>query len=237
MADQTPAQTSAESPKPDAPGASAPAPLEEKEAGGETKADAAAEGETATKDDAAPGRYHLDHLHVSDESRSNATDHFLATTTESTEEPKTGEASTEAKADTGADDNDKPSATNGEAKSSETPAEASTATPSAANAKNKKRRSSAGIPEHKGKKLSKKKSMPNLNLDVQPGQYWMARMKGHPPWPAIACDEQMLPDTLLSKRPVSAVRPDGTYRDDFKDGGKNVRDRRYAVMFLGTNEL
>lgn len=62
-------------------------------------------------------------------------------------------------------------------------------------------------------------------------------MKGYPPWPAVICDEEMLPITLLDKRPVSAARSDGSYRADFEEGGKNARDRRYPVMFLGTNEL
>lgn len=79
--------------------------------------------------------------------------------------------------------------------------------------------------------------MPDLHLNVQPGEYWYVHMKSYPPWPAIVCDEEMLPESLLSKRPVSAKRVDGTYREDFQEGGKNVRDRRYPVMFLGTNEL
>ncbi|KAF2146806.1 uncharacterized protein K452DRAFT_294341 [Aplosporella prunicola CBS 121167] len=102
---------------------------------------------------------------------------------------------------------------------------------------NGRRKSSGGVPEHKAKKLNKKKSVANLNLEVKPGQYWMARMKGYAAWPVIVCDEPMLPETLLNKRPVSACRADGTYREDFADGGKNVRDRRYPVMFLGTNEF
>jgi len=94
------------------------------------------------------------------------------------------------------------------------------------------------VPEHKKTpNLKKKKSTLNLHLDAKPGEYWMVRMKGHPAWPAIICDEEMLPESLLSKRPVSAMRPDGSYRDDFLEGGKNARDRRYPVMFLGTNEL
>lgn len=76
-----------------------------------------------------------------------------------------------------------------------------------------------------------------MHLNVQPGEYWYVTMKGYQAWPAVICDEEMLPESLLSKRPVSAMRPDGTYREDFADGGKNVRDRRYPVMFLGTNEL
>lgn len=89
------------------------------------------------------------------------------------------------------------------------------------------------------KKLNRKKSVKDLqvHLDVQPGQYWFARMKGFPPWPCIICDEAMLPQSLLEKRPVSAMRPDGTYRVDYTNEGKNAKDRTYAVMFLGTNEL
>jgi hypothetical protein len=111
------------------------------------------------------------------------------------------------------------------------------ATPSSSSKKKEKRKSTSKIPEHKSKKLNRKKSMVELHLDVQPGEYWFVQMKGYPPWPAIICDEEMLPTTLLGKRPVSAQRPNGSYREDFQDGGKNVRDRRYPVMFLGTNEL
>lgn len=103
--------------------------------------------------------------------------------------------------------------------------------------KKEKRKSSGGVPEHKKKNLSRKKSMPDLHLNVQPGQYWYCLMKGYKPWPSIVCDEEMLPESLLMKRPVSAMRPDGTYREDFMEGGKQVRDRRYPVMFLYTNEL
>lgn len=103
--------------------------------------------------------------------------------------------------------------------------------------KNQKRKSSAGVPEHKTKKLNKKKSTAQLNLDVQPGEYYWARLKGYPPWPSIVCDEEMLPETLLATRPISTKRPDGTYREDFLEGGKNARDRTYPMMFLGTNEL
>ena len=38
-------------------------------------------------------------------------------------------------------------------------------------------------------------------------------------------------------RPVTAARPDGTYREDFADGGKRAGDRTYPVMYLYTNEL
>lgn len=105
--------------------------------------------------------------------------------------------------------------------------------------KKEKRKSTGGVPEHKNKKLNRKQSKADLklNLNVKPGEHWFAIMKGYKPWPSVVCDEAMLPESLLSKRPVSAMRPDGTYREDFLDGAKNARDRRYPVMFLGTNEL
>jgi len=103
--------------------------------------------------------------------------------------------------------------------------------------KGQKRRSSAGVPEHKNKKLNRKKSVATLRLDAQPGDYYWARLKGYPPWPSIICDEEMLPESLLISRPVTTKRPDGSYRVDYQDDGKNVRDRTYPVMFLYTNEL
>lgn len=108
----------------------------------------------------------------------------------------------------------------------------------AASSGKSKRKSSGAVPEHKQKKtIGKRKSMVNLNLDVQPGDHYWARLKGYPPWPAVICDESMLPEVLLASRPVSTMRPDGTYREDFQDGGKNVKDRTYPIMFLHTNEL
>lgn len=107
----------------------------------------------------------------------------------------------------------------------------------ASSKKGAKRKSGAGVPEHKKKNLNRKKSVPDLRLDVKPGEYWFVAMRGFPPWPVIVCDEEMLPETLLVKRPVSAMRIDGTYREDFLEGGKNAKDRRYPIMFLGTNEF
>lgn len=112
----------------------------------------------------------------------------------------------------------------------------SAATPASAG-KKEKRKSVGGVPEHKNKKLNKKKSMPTLHLECKPGDLYWARLKGYPPWPSIICDEQMLPESLLASRPVSTSRPDGSIRDDFKEGGKNARDRTFPVMFLATNEL
>jgi hypothetical protein len=103
---------------------------------------------------------------------------------------------------------------------------------------NNRRKSGAGVPEHKKKTPSKKKKAPTeLQLNVQPGEIRFVAMRGYQPWPVVVCDEEMLPEVLLSKRPVSAKRIDGTYREDFMEGGKNAKDRRYPIMFLGTNEL
>lgn len=110
------------------------------------------------------------------------------------------------------------------------------ATPAKAN--NGKRKSIGGIPEHKGKKLNKKKSMPKLtHLDAQPGDYFYARLKSYPPWPSIICDESMLPLSLTSTRPVTTKKADGTYNEPYADGGKKVNDRTFPIMFLFTNEL
>ncbi|KXT04958.1 hypothetical protein AC578_10304 [Pseudocercospora eumusae] len=120
--------------------------------------------------------------------------------------------------------------------------EASSAEPAAdstpaASGKDKKRKSTGGVPEHKNKKLNKRKSMPSLHLECKPGEFYWARLKGYPPWPAIICDEEMLPESLLATRPVSTSRPDGTLRDDFKEGGKNAKERTFPIMFLATNEF
>lgn len=91
----------------------------------------------------------------------------------------------------------------------------------------------AAVPEHKTKKLNKKASKRLLNLDAEPGQYYLARMKGHPPWPSIICDEEMLPMSLLETRPVTTKMPDGSYKKpEYADGGKRVHDRTFPIMFL-----
>lgn len=120
------------------------------------------------------------------------------------------------------------------AESSEPAAPAPT---SAAKAKTP-RRKSGGVPEHKGKKLNKKASAAKLtHTDAQPGDYFYVRLKGYPLWPAIVCDESMLPNTLIKSRPVTAARPDGSYRADYEDGGPKAKDRTFPVMYLHTNEL
>lgn len=117
----------------------------------------------------------------------------------------------------------------------DTGADEGAATPSA---KSKARRKSSGVPEHKGRKLNKKESKAKMShLHVKPGEHYFIKFKGSPKWPGIIASEDMLPEAILKIRPVTAARPDGTYREDYADGGKNVLDRTFAAMFLGTNEL
>ncbi|KAI0200104.1 hypothetical protein F4808DRAFT_178036 [Astrocystis sublimbata] len=99
------------------------------------------------------------------------------------------------------------------------------------------RRKSTGVAD-KGKKLNRKASKVKiLNLDAKPGNHYFAKLKGFPLWPVVICEEVMLPQNMLNSRPVTAARPDGTYRDDFADGGKRAGDRTYPVMYLHTNEF
>lgn len=138
-----------------------------------------------------------------------------------TQENGTADAAQETKAD----NNDAESAPAADA--SET-----TDTPAAKKAANGKRKAGPAKTPAKKKGAAKK-----LILDAKPGDMYMVAMRGYQPWPVIICDEDMLPESLLSKRPVSAKRIDGTYREDFQENGKNVKDRRYPVMFLSTNEF
>jgi hypothetical protein len=109
-----------------------------------------------------------------------------------------------------------------------TPANGKKAT-AAASSKKK----SSGVPEHKTKKLNKKKSKAEFHLNCKPGELYLARMKGHAPWPSIVCDEDMLPAQLLNNRPVTTALPDGTYkRADYADGGKRQHERTFPIMFL-----
>ena len=75
------------------------------------------------------------------------------------------------------------------------------------------------------------------NLNAKPGEYYLARLRSYPPWPSIICDEEILPQTLLGTRPVTAQRSDGSYREDYAEGGKRAHERTFPVMFLETNEL
>lgn len=95
------------------------------------------------------------------------------------------------------------------------------------------KKKSSAVPEHKSKKLNKKKSKVTLRLDAKPGELYLARMKGHQPWPAIVCDEEMLPQVLLSSRPITTAQPDGTYKKpEYADGGKRESERTFPIMFL-----
>lgn len=121
----------------------------------------------------------------------------------------------------------------------ESAAKAETAAPAATTSKAKapaRRKSTAAA--DKGKTLNKKGSKAQiLHVDAQPGDHYFIKLKGFPQWPCIICDEDMLPHALLKSRPVSAARADGEYREDFADGGKNVANRTFPIMYLATNEL
>ncbi|KAI9893657.1 MAG: hypothetical protein M1814_005872 [Vezdaea aestivalis] len=106
-----------------------------------------------------------------------------------------------------------------------------------ATTKKETKRKSIGVPEHKTKKLQKKKSQVQLNTNAQAGEYYLIKLKGYSPWPAIVCDDDMLPQSLLQSRPASARRSDGTFSDACADGGKRVADRMFPVMFMATNEF
>ncbi|KAM0338933.1 hypothetical protein ACHAPU_011129 [Fusarium lateritium] len=117
----------------------------------------------------------------------------------------------------------------------ETAAEnAATETPSA-KGKNNRRKSTGGANR---KSLSKKASKARLtHSDAKPGDHFLVKLKGFPAWPAIVCDEAMLPQALVDNRPVAAARPDGSYTEAYADGGKRANDRTFPVMYLHTNEF
>ncbi|KAI5294307.1 hypothetical protein KEM55_006670, partial [Ascosphaera atra] len=102
---------------------------------------------------------------------------------------------------------------------------------SAKKASSSKRKSSGG---GGGKRKSMNRT---LHLDAKPGDYYIARLKSWPPWPAIICDEEMLPPALTAKRPVTTKQEDGSYHEAYADGGKRVYERTYPMMFLGSNEF
>jgi len=112
-------------------------------------------------------------------------------------------------------------------------------TPASASKGKTPRRKSGGIPEHKGKKGNNKKAAKGRenHSDAKPGDQFFVRLKGYPLWPGIVSDETMLPEQIIRSRPVTAARPDGTYRPGYEDGGVKEKDRSFPVMFLHTNEL
>lgn len=100
----------------------------------------------------------------------------------------------------------------------------------------KDRRRSSGVGEKS--KLSRKKSqIRTTHLHAKPGEYHLARLRSYAPWPAIICDEEILPNSLLENRPVTAMQADGKYRADYADDGKRAHERTFPVMFFETNEL
>src|SRR3981189_2114895 len=61
----------------------------------------------------------------------------------------------------------------------EGPTDPATSTP-ASGSKSKARRKSAGVPEHKGKKLNKKASKVKMShADAKPGEHYFIRLKGY----------------------------------------------------------
>ncbi|KAJ5547059.1 hypothetical protein N7494_004644 [Penicillium frequentans] len=108
-------------------------------------------------------------------------------------------------------------------------------TPASTNKSSKDRRRSSGVGE---KKLNRKKSQSRItHLDAKPGDYYLARLRSYAPWPAIICDEEMLPQSLLDSRPITAKQADGSYRADYADDGRRAHERSFPVMFFGTNEF
>lgn len=139
------------------------------------------------------------------------------------------------------DTSEAPAAEEAAGESSAPPAESETAPASAsvetpASKSKARRKSTAG--ESKGKALNRKNSKARLtHLNAKPGDHFLVKLKGFPAWPAIICDESMLPAALVNSRPVTAARPDGTYAEAYADGGKRAHDRSFAVMYLCTNEF
>jgi hypothetical protein len=113
------------------------------------------------------------------------------------------------------------------------PAEAN-GTPASAKKASKNRRVSTGATQ----KLNRKKSQSRItHLDAKPGQIYLARLRSYAPWPAIICDEDILPPSLLETRPVTAMQQDGSYKGEYADGGRRTHERTFPVMFFETNEL
>lgn len=120
-------------------------------------------------------------------------------------------------------------AADGDTEMKDAPAENTSAKTTNAN----RRKSGAGAAKG-GNKKGKAKA---THIDAKPSDHFLVKLKGFPLWPVIICDEEMLPETLLRTRPVSAARPDGTYGDAYAEGGKRTYDRNFAVMYLATYEL
>ncbi|KAJ5922701.1 hypothetical protein N7516_010404 [Penicillium verrucosum] len=169
--------------------------------------------------------------------------------TVSEDKPAETEAATEKKADAEAEaEADKPTTSDEvpEAKADDEAAEAAPAdaeaaapaeangTPASAKKSSKNRRTSTGATQ----KLSRKKSQSRItHLDAKPGQIYLARLRSYAPWPAIICDEGILPPSLLETRPVTAMQKDGSYKGEYGDDGRRAHERTFPVMFFDTNEF
>lgn len=178
-----------------------------------------------------------------DRNPANLTGHGLAPSLDSTkdsdekqpaenggDEPKQSDDADDAKDESGA------AAGDDDGDAAETTAPEANGTPASAKKSSKDRRRSSGVAERS--KLNKRKSMPKITqLNVKPGEYYLARLRSYAPWPSIICDEDMLPPSLVETRPVTAAQPDGTYRADYADDGKRAHERTFPVMFLQSNEL
>ncbi|EKV17499.1 PWWP [Penicillium digitatum] len=167
--------------------------------------------------------------------------------TVSEDKPADTEAATDKKTDAEAEA-DKPASSDevSEAKvdgetAKDAPADAEAAAPAEANGtaasakkSSKNRRTSTGATQ----KLSRKKSQSRItHLDAKPGQTYLARLRSYAPWPAIICDEGILPPSLLESRPVTAKQKDGSYKGEYGDDGRRAHERTFPVMFFETNEF
>lgn len=74
-------------------------------------------------------------------------------------------------------------------------------------------------------------------MDAKPGQYYLARLRSFAPWPAVICDDEILPESLLEARPVTAMQKDGSYKGEYAEGGRRTHERTFPVLFFETNEL
>lgn len=158
--------------------------------------------------------------------------------TEATTEKNAG-AEAEADKPTAADEVPEAKADGETAKAAPADAEAAApaetnGTPASAKKSSKNRRTSTGATQ----KLSRKKSQSRItHLDAKPGQTYLARLRSYAPWPAIICDEGILPPSLLETRPVTAMQKDGSYKGEYGDDGRRAHERTFPVMFFDTNEL
>ncbi|KAJ5424860.1 hypothetical protein N7445_010833 [Penicillium cf. griseofulvum] len=175
----------------------------------------------------------------------NPTDSKSEDVTVSEDKPAETEAATdktdaEAEADKTASTDEAPEAKADGETAEAAPADAEAApaepngTPASAKKSSKNRRTSTGATQ----KLSRKKSQSRItHLDAKPGQTYLARLRSYAPWPAIICDEDILPPSLLETRPVTAMQKDGSYKGEYGDDGRRAHERTFPVMFFDTNEF